>query len=373
MNVERWVAGRQLTWQKLEDLLKQAEKKSLASLTREQLQSLGRLYRSAASDLSRARAMGLGPDITAYLNNLVVKGHNQVYQSPKNRWKDLAHFLWITFPAVYRNNIIYVVIAFFLFAIPMVGTWSMVMNDVKIARLELQPGVPLVSDELFSYVENKKMWTDAAQHESPAASSFIATNNIKVCLLSFVGGITFGLLTLYILVTNGMSIGGTFAACQLHDMAVRLAQFVAPHGVFELSAIWISGGAGLLVAKGMLFPGKYKMSDSIRIASRPAFAMFAGCIPLLLIAGTIEGFISPRTDLTQEVKYLVSVSTLFVLLLYLFVPRKWPEQNPNPEIVVTVPDSPSASGTPAKPTIDKLAPIKPDSSAIALVKLEEKV
>lgn len=373
MNVERWVAGRQLTWQKLEDLLKQAEKRSLASLSREQLQSLGRLYRSAASDLSRARAMGLGPDITSYLNNLVVKGHNQVYQSPKNRWKDLAHFLWITFPAVYRNNIIYVVLAFFLFAVPCVGTWGMIMHDVNLARFELQPGMPLVSDELFSYVESKRLWTDAAQNESPAASSFIATNNIKVCLLSFVGGMTFGLLTLYILITNGMSIGGVFAACQLHDMALRLAAFVAPHGVFELSAIWISGGAGLLIARSMLFPGKYKLSDSIRLAARPAFTMFAGCIPLLLIAGTIEGFISPRTDIAQEVKYLVSVSTLFVLLLYLFIPRKWPDQNSNPEIIVTAPGpAPATIGAPAKETT--LVPVcaaQVDASTISLVKSEE--
>ncbi len=339
MNVERWVAGRQLTWQKLEDLLAQVDRRGLSSLNREQLQSLGRLYRSAASDLSRARALGFGIDITSYLNNLVVKGHNQVYQSPRNRWNDLAHFLWITFPAVYRNNIIYVVVSFLLFILPLIGTWGLILNDVNVAHMDVQTGHPIVSDELFSCIENKKMWTDESQERSPVVASFIATNNIKCCLLSYVGGITFGLLTVYVLVTNGIAIGGVFAVCQLHEMAYRLAAFVAPHGVFELSAIWISGGAGLLLGRGVLFPGKYNRTDSIRLAAKPSFVLFAGCVPLLLIAGTIEGFISPRTDMPQEAKYAVSISTLIVLLLYLVVPRKWPDSTQKAEIIVNRPET----------------------------------
>lgn len=192
MNVERWVASRQLHWQKLEELLKQIETRGLPSLSREQLQSLGRLYRSAASDLSRARAMGLGPDVVRYLNNLVVKGHNQVYQNQRSRWSDLWHFLWITFPSVFRQNFLYVLVSFFLFAAPMLATWLFVLKDVNFAHLEIQQGHPLVSDELWSYVEKKKLWTDTVEHESPAASSFIATNNIKVSLVAFVMGVTLG-------------------------------------------------------------------------------------------------------------------------------------------------------------------------------------
>ncbi len=321
MNVERWVASRQLHWQKLEELLKQIETRGLPSLSREQLQSLGRLYRSAASDLSRARAMGLGPDVVRYLNNLVVKGHNQVYQNQRSRWSDLWHFLWITFPSVFRQNFLYVLVSFFLFAAPMLATWLFVLKDVNFAHLEIQQGHPLVSDELWSYVEKKKLWTDTVEHESPAASSFIATNNIKVSLVAFVMGVTFGLGTLYVLVTNGMLIGGTFAVCQVYGMAGRLAAFVAPHGVFELSAIFISGGAGLMLAKGMLFPGRLKRADSMRMMAKEAAILFLGCVPLLLIAGAIEGHISPRTDLPQEFKYMVSMATAFCLLLYLLLPR----------------------------------------------------
>lgn len=321
MNVERWVATRQLHWQKLEDLLKQVDRKGLSSLSREELQSLGRLYRSAASDLSRARVMKLGSDVTGYLNNLVVKGHNQVYQSPRNRWQDLWRFLWITFPANFRSNIIYVFVSFAIFAISCFTTWALILDDPKLCHLEVQPGHPIVSDDLMAYIENKKMWTDSVEGESPAQSSFIATNNIKVSLLAFVSGVLAGIGTLYVLVNNGISIGGTFAACQLHGMAQQLGVFVAPHGVFELSAIFISGGAGLMLGKGLLFPGAYKRSDSMKLMAREAAILFLGCVPLLLIAGSIEGFISPRTDLPREYKFGVSLATFFMLLLYLFFPR----------------------------------------------------
>lgn len=283
---------------------------------------LGRLYRSVASDLSRARSMKLSSDITSYLNNLVVKGHNQVYQSPRNRWRDLGHFLWITFPEIFREHFGYVVVAFLLVILPFIGCWMLVRQDINFAHLEIQPGHAMVSDELWTMIEKKQMWTDVAQHESPAVAGFIATNNIKVSLLAFVMGTTAGIGTVYVLVTNGMLIGGTFAVCEAYGLAHKLLAFVAPHGIFELSAIFISGGAGLLLAKGLLFPGNYKRADSFKQAAKPAFILFIGCVPLLLIAGMIEGFISPRTDVPQVVKYAVSFSTFLLLLLYLFLPKK---------------------------------------------------
>lgn len=343
MNVERWVARRQLTWQKLEDLLKQIDKRGLPSLSREELQQLGRLYRSCASDLSRARAMGLGMDITSYLNNLVVKGHNQVYQSPRNRWKDLGHFLWITFPSVFRAHLAYVLAAFLIFMVPTVVVWSMIMDDINVARMELRPGSPLVSDEMWNYIEQKKMWTDSLQHESPAGSSFIATNNIRVCILGFALGLTFGIGTIFILVMNGLMLGGTFAVCQHYDMAHRLAAFVAPHGVFELTAIWVSAAGGLVIAKALWLPGPYRRTQALRMAGKPAMILFAGTVPLLLIAGLIEGFISPRTDIAQEVKYSVSLATAAILLLYLFVPRA--ARQPASAGAVVVSEAKSAAGT----------------------------
>ncbi len=120
---------------------------------------------------------------------------------------------------------------------------------------------------------------------------------------------------------NGLSLGTIFGVCRLHGMDSRLLAFIAPHGILELSAIFISGAAGLLIAKAMLFPGQYRRIDALRILGKDAVCLFAGCIPILLVAGCIEGFVSPRTDLDANIKFGVSLATLLCLFLYLFVPR----------------------------------------------------
>src|SRR5687768_2365649 len=103
MNVERWVRTRRPSWQKLEELLHSIERRSMSGLKRDELRELGRLYRSASADLSRMRALNLSGDLSVYLNNLVVKAHNQVYQRRLNRWSEIFEFLWISFPRLVRE------------------------------------------------------------------------------------------------------------------------------------------------------------------------------------------------------------------------------------------------------------------------------
>ncbi|MBX3138707.1 stage II sporulation protein M [Candidatus Obscuribacterales bacterium] len=321
MNVERWLKTRRTTWEKLEELLKLTDKQGVAGLDRQQLQELGRLYRTTSADLSRARALKLSHEVQTYLNNLVVRAHNQVYQTDRNRWLDLFRFLWVEFPRLIRENILYLALSTTLFLLPAVGSFFAVTHDVKFAQLEIAKGHPLVSEDLWNTIQHRKMWTDAVQDSSPTAFSLIATNNIRIAIMAFVFGITFGVGTVYVLIFNGISIGTVFGLCHAHGMAHRLSQFVAPHGVLELMAIFISGAAGLVIGKSLLFPGQYKRIVAFRRACKTALGLFSGTVPILFVAGCIEGFVSPRTDIQPDTKYLVSVCTGIFLMLYLFIPR----------------------------------------------------
>lgn len=266
--------------------------------------------------------MNLGHDITTYLNNLVVKAHNQVYQRANNRWMDLFNYLWVTFPALFRKYFVYTFVSFLLFAIPLAATWYAIVKDPNVAHMEVQNGQPLVSEELWSTIEKKKMWTDEAQGASPAVASHIATHNIRISLIAFAGGVTFAIMTVLIILYNGLFIGAIFGACQVHGMLPNILTFVSAHGVIELSEMWIAGGAGLIMGTAMLFPGEYGRLDALKLAARPAFGLLGGCIPLLVVAGTIEGFISPRTDIPATSKFAVAAATAVLLVLYLCVPRK---------------------------------------------------
>lgn len=325
MNVERWLKNRRLSWQKLEDLLKQIENRGLKSLDRGGLNELGRLYRATSGDLSRARAMKLNADLQIYLNNLVVRAHNQVYQNQESRFSEIYRFFLHGFPRQVQAHILYVVAAFFIFLLPALGCYREAIYDSNFGQLEIVNGVPLVPDEMAHMIENRQMWTDSAQDASPQVSSAIATNNIKVSISAFALGVTYGIGTVLILIYNGMHIGTVFGVCQDFGMAGKLAAFVAGHGVIELSAIFISGGAGLMLGAAMLFPGQYSRVDALKKIARPAMEMFAGCVLMLLVAGTIEGFVSPRTDISPGVKYLVSAATAAMLMLYLLIPRSKPQ------------------------------------------------
>lgn len=321
MNVERWLKTRKKAWDELDKLLLLTDKDGVGALDRRQLQELGRLYRSTSADLSRARALKLSADIQVYLNNLVVRAHNQVYQTSKNRWKDLFAFLWIGFPRLVRENILYIIVAFLLFMVPAALSYGEVTRNLKFAQYELSPGQPLVSDDIWNYIENKQLWTDSIQGKSAITSSMISTNNIRVSITAFVFGVSFGIGTVAVLLINGLHLGTTLGVCSVYGMAPRLLTFVAAHGVIELNCIFIAGGAGLMMGKALLFPDKYRRVDKFKLTAKKAAGLFAGTVPLLLIAGCIEGFISPRTDLDPSIKYAVSISTLFLLALYIFAPR----------------------------------------------------
>jgi uncharacterized membrane protein SpoIIM required for sporulation len=178
-----------------------------------------------------------------------------------------------------------------------------------------------VPEDLWPLIEKKQMWTDQAEHYSGAMSSLIYTNNIRVSLLAFVLGITFGIGTVFVLFQNGLMIGALLGVCDAHHMGDKLLAFAAGHGVLELSSIFISGGAGLLLARALLFPGQLKRMDALKVISRDAMGLFAGTVPMLLLAGLIEGFISPRTDLTVTTKLCITAATTCGLLLYILVPH----------------------------------------------------
>ena len=254
-----------------------------------------------AVDLSRVRALKLSAGLLPlYLNNLLVRAHNQVHLKPKNRFSDAGHFFWVTFPNEVKQSLVYVVIAFLLFMVPLLVCYYQARQDINFAHMEIVSGHPLVPEEIWSVLENHNMWTESIDGVNPIASSEIATNNIRVAILGFALGVTCGLGTAAVLIINGMLIGTIFGVCQHFGMAHRLLSFVAPHGALELTAIFISGAAGLIIGKALVFPGQYRRLDALRSASYRAVGLFAGCLPILLIAGLIEGYLSPSQALTRK-------------------------------------------------------------------------
>ena len=174
----------------------------------------------------------------------------------------------------------------------------------------------LLGPHMIETIEHHQMWTDPVLTVKPLASSQIMTNNISVCFFAYATGIFAGLGTIFSMLLNGLLIGVIGVACFEANMSNMLWSFVAPHGVLELPAIFISGGAGLLLARGLLFPVLLPRRESLARAGAQSARLILGIIPILIVAGTIEGFLSP-TKLPPALKYLFAAALFSLFALYL--------------------------------------------------------
>jgi uncharacterized membrane protein SpoIIM required for sporulation len=305
-----WLEKRQSHWKRLEQLLDQVKSSGLRSLTRGELQELGLLYRQAAADLSTLREDATGKSYARTLNLLLSRAHNTIYAGEKSSARGILHFYRYTYPQIFRSNLKLITVAFLLFAVGGVAGTLLALTHPEYMRYFLGP-------HMMETIEQHKMWTDSVVTASPSVSSGIMTNNITVSFLMFAWGITAGALTVLSLVYNGILMGVVGVACGLNDMSLSLWSFVAPHGVLELPAIFIAGGSGLRLAQGLLFPGLLSRQDSLAKAGGEAVRLLVGVIPILIVAGLIEGFISP-SSLGWQWKFALSGSVGVIFFSYLF-------------------------------------------------------
>ena len=288
--------------------------RSVASLTHDEVRELALLYRQAAADLSTAREDPHGAALTRYLNELLGRAHNLVYaDAARTRRTGVIRFLADGFPQAFRRTLPYSVAALALF---LAGSAA----GVLLAALD--PGFHrfILNGQMMDTISRREMWTHGIVAVKPYASTAIMTNNIGVSLAACATGMLAGLGPIYMMLFNGLLIGVVGSACYGAGMSLGLWSFVAPHGVLELPAIFIAGGAGLVLGKGVVFPGTLPRRDSIAEAGAEAIRLLLGALPLLVIAGIVEGFVSP-TSAPVAAKFAIAVS-LFVLLV-LYLARGW--------------------------------------------------
>jgi len=307
-----WLEKRKSHWVRLEHLLDQAHNHGLKSLPRSELQELGLLYRQAAADLSALREDPTAQNYSRSLNLLLARAHNTIYSGEKSSPFKIFHFYRYTYPAIFRRQLPLVTTAFIVFVLGAIIGLLLTLTNPDFMRLYLGP-------HMMETLEHHEMWTDSVVAIKPAAASGIMTNNMSVAFIAFALGITFGVGTVYAMLRNGILLGVIGGACWFYGMSLSLWSFVAPHGVLELPAIFIAGGAGLLLAKGMLFPGLLPRRDSIARAGTEGVQLMLGTIPILIVAGSIEGFISP-SHLAPHWKFILAAIFATIFFLYLFLP-----------------------------------------------------
>lgn len=308
---DRFIDKHKTAWQRLEELLTLLDRSSLRRLHREEVRELGRIYRRTASDLAIARAESRDPRLINYLNSLVIRAHGRIYRADPQGGSRLKQFFTQDFPRTFRETWKYTVVSFAVFAvfsaIGFVGTYY----DSEFSELV---GVPPAFREL--YIETKTHWWDDLNNANQVGASKIFTNNIQVTIYTFAFGVMFGIGTLFYLAFNGLMIASVLALTFRAQFGGDLLTFMAAHGVIELSCIFIAGGAGLLIGSALLIPGDLSRGDALRSRGKQAIYLMMGIAPLLVLAGIIEGFISPA-PIDPRIKYTVAGVTGLALYSYL--------------------------------------------------------
>ena len=207
-----------------------------------------------------------------------------------------------------------------MFVLAFVGAYWIALATPELAE-------KLIPDRYLSHIKELEggEWNDTSAENRNLFASFVMTNNIRVAFYAFAWGITFMIGTVYILVLNGVLIGAIAGLCHLHGAALSLWSFVSPHGYIELTTIFIAGGAGLKLGYSLIAPSLFTRKRALTDAAKTAIRLLAGCVALLVVAGIIEGFVSP-SSLPRVFKIGFGAITGVLLFIYLFA-MKAPDTN----------------------------------------------
>jgi uncharacterized membrane protein SpoIIM required for sporulation len=267
------------------------------------------LYRSVTADLARARTQQVGNTLVQNLQFLTTRAYTQVYQgSRRQEWQAVIEFYQWGLPSLVQQTFPYIATATSFFLVGALIAWWYAWQDPTFVSL-------IAPEHIIRTVRDEhKLWMGSIVGTEPLASSSIMINNLSVSFGAVAGGITAGVCTAYLMIFNGLLIGVIGTLVTQNNLAYPFWAFVFPHGALELPAIFFAGGSGFLLARAILFPGRYKRMDALKFYGSLAVQLVFGIVPMLIVAGITEGFFSPNPSVPNPLKYLVGMG-LFVLLV----------------------------------------------------------
>jgi uncharacterized membrane protein SpoIIM required for sporulation/uncharacterized RDD family membrane protein YckC len=320
VTAERFVERKRESWEAFRAVATRIERPGVRALPAAEIPAFAARYREVAADLARAQTYGVDPQLIEYLERLTAAGHNALYRFRRRDQIPIARAVLADFPAAVVTSWRYVLAAFLCFMIPAVAGYTVIRQRPDLADEIVSPVMVSRAQSAADREARGIGYAQSANEELPVIAAAIISNNIMVCFYAFTGGLLAGLFSVYSLGMNGWSLGLGFGVFANYHAALYLGTFVAGHGVLELTAIFISGGAGFRLAHAIIAPGDRTRRDALVVDGAVAGRMIGAVVTLLAIAGTIEGLLS-ASDAPALVKF--GVSGLSAVFLFLYFANGW--------------------------------------------------
>jgi uncharacterized membrane protein SpoIIM required for sporulation len=308
---------REKVWRELERLVTRVEKSGVRSLSSRDLARLPLLYRATLSSLSVARAISLDRNLLDYLESLSARAYFCVYGTTKRLRETLAGFFRSRFPAAVRRFRWHVGMAALFFLLGTASAWALTARDpdwfyALVDEPSRQGRDPAATTEDLRNVLYDRGGDD---EELSFFSSFLFSHNARIGMMAFALGFVAGVPVYLLLFVNGLTLGAFAALYGSRGLGFEFWGWILPHGVPELGAVFLCGGAGLVLAQALVFPGRHTRLSNLARRGREAGVVVLGAVAMFFVAGLVEGFFRQRvTD--DAVRWVVALLGAGLWALY---------------------------------------------------------
>lgn len=298
-------------------MIAKLEAGGVQALTADELARLPSLYRSAASSLAVARAISLDQSLLDYLGALVARAYVAVYDNRRHAGEAIAEFFLARFPRAVRSHFLFLAAAALFLALGTFTGWRLTITDAERYYSFVDEGMAQGRTPSSSTEELR----DGLYSEDPPSSylgafaSFLFTHNAKVGILCFALGFAAGVPVIFLLFSNGLTLGAMAALYQSRGLGPDFWGWVLPHGVTELAAVCLCAAAGMVLGTSLVFPGPHTRLHNLALRGRGASLLVIGAVAMLVLAGLIEGIFRQVVH-DPAVRWSVAGISLAVWLAY---------------------------------------------------------
>jgi uncharacterized membrane protein SpoIIM required for sporulation len=322
VNATRFRQAHEQDWARLEEIVTRMEKRSIRSLSDEDLLALPALYRTTLSSLSVARDTSLDRSLITYLERLSTRAYFQIYGVQTPAWRQIASFFSRGWPgavrSLWRETLFCVALTFgaALLAYLLIRSdpswyYSIIPEAMSQGR-DPSTSAQGLRDTLYG---GQKDWLGVF-------ATFLFTHNSQIAIFAFALGFAFAVPTVLLVLYNGLMLGAFFAIFAAKGLGPNVAAWLMIHGTTEIFAICIAGAAGIRIGMAIAFPGKASRMDSAVQAGRTAATAMCGTVMMLAVAGLLEG-VGRQTINDDGLRMLIGLAVLAGWLTYFYALPAW--------------------------------------------------